>query len=409
MAISSDAEGRRRAVQAASALLLVAVVCSVYVATQDGPASVASLAEKLVSPGLGKAAVRVQLEKTQKELAHVEAVIATLQAKKVAFKTVIRSNSLDTSSLAAGKHFDHIKVQKLQEVPPAELFHQKITIDDSAREKAELEKREATHLIARHNGLVVALGHEPDMNSQEAKNLLSKASQAMYEEAAYKNISDVEHNRTEPEAEAAELTAKYEENAEKLNGNEGYAKLLLEANQSDVARRKQWDALLAKEKNRTMFFPMFDSKDTDNFHYANNWPSHDDLDASGGTQYKSKEASSLHAKSTVNLRERSTAEIELSQKLTPGEHVQAVSTLLLSAGGLLPLKSGEKATVLKVNTTSGVDTIITTDGKEGLFPNSDLAAEGYALTAAHEVSEREETHLVFLFERIESPVRRAQC
>ena len=71
--------------QAASALLLVAVICSVYVATQDGPASVASLAEKPVSPALGKGAVRVQLEKTQKELAHVEAVIATLQAKKVAF------------------------------------------------------------------------------------------------------------------------------------------------------------------------------------------------------------------------------------------------------------------------------------------------------------------------------------
>jgi hypothetical protein len=66
----------------------------------------------------------------------------------VTFKTVIRSNSLDTTCFAAGKHFDHIKVQKLQDVPPAELFHQKITIDDSTHEKAELKKRMTTHMDA---------------------------------------------------------------------------------------------------------------------------------------------------------------------------------------------------------------------------------------------------------------------
>lgn len=95
----------------------------------------------------------------------------------------------------------------------------------------------------------------------------------------------------------------------------------------------------------------------------------------GGTHYKSKGASGVHTKSTTKLRERSNSGIALSQMLTPGEHVEAVSTLLLNLFGLVPMKSGEQATVLKVNTASGVDTIITTDGKEGKFPNSDLAPD----------------------------------
>ena len=110
----------------------------------------------------------------------------------------------------------------------------------------------------------------------------------------------------------------------------------------------------------------------------------------GGQQYKSNGASGVHTKSTTKLRERSNAGIALSQMLTPGEHVEAVSTLLLNRGGLLPMKSGEQATVLKVNTASGVDTIITTDGKEGKFPNSDLAGDAISQLAAEVAADESE-------------------
>ena len=110
----------------------------------------------------------------------------------------------------------------------------------------------------------------------------------------------------------------------------------------------------------------------------------------GGQQYKSNGASGVHTKSTTKLRERSNSGIALSQMLTPGEHVEAVSTLLLNRGGLVPMKSGEQATVLKVNAASGVDTIITTDGKEGKFPNSDLAGDSISQLAAEVAADESE-------------------
>ncbi len=72
--------------------------------------------------------------------------------------------------------------------------------------------------------------------------------------------------------------------------------------------------------------------------------------------------------------ERASDESIHRQKLSTGEHVKAVSTLLLK--GVLSMKAGEKATVLKVDRTTGVDRIITTDGRLGHFPDSDLVHDG---------------------------------
>jgi len=189
----------------------------------------------------------------------------------------------------------------------------------------------------------------------------------MYEQAAYKDISGEEHNRTEAEPEAEVLTSKYQEIAEKLNGNAGYAKLLAEANQTDVERKVEWDAYLATQKNRTSLFPEVDKTKG----VAVDWPE-DRLEAAKAAGMSTK------TKGTANLHQTRSAQQSvstLSQNLAPGEHVEAVKTFLLNKGGVLPMRAGEEATILKVNTTSGVDTIITTDGKQGLFPGSDLTQE----------------------------------
>jgi len=191
---------RKVALVAASALLMAAVVCSVYV-TQGGDASstIATLTDGVRS----QAVLEKQLQNTQAQLAHEASIIASLRAKEVAFRT---------SELAAGKGTKgsvvHVKMQQLDGDEGAEEEGAEGDVD-SARQKEELEKKEETHFTARQNALMNALTHEPEMKPSDSRHLKWKAAHEMYEQAAYKDISGEEHNRTEVEPEAEALTTQY--------------------------------------------------------------------------------------------------------------------------------------------------------------------------------------------------------
>ena len=134
-----------------------------------------------------------------------------------------------------------------------------------------------------------------------------------------------------------------------------------------MKRKEKWSEYLAIQKNRTSLFPSVDKTQG----VAVDWPA-DRLDDARAASMSEK------ARGTANLRQKNLSQqtiSTLSQNLAPGEHVEAINTFLLNTGGVLPMKAGEEATVLQVNTTSGVDTVITTDGQQGLFPDSDLAPQ----------------------------------
>lgn len=345
---SAGQAGAMRGVRvvAASSLLLAAVVCTVYVASQGSevPDAIAALG----APAVSQATLEQQLQRTKAQLAHEASIISSLRAKEGKFKSVLEKAG--TSKLAGAAS---VKTQKLDGEEPAAEGEEAGA--GTEREKEELEKAETTHFNARHAALTKALSHAGEMNAQNQRHIKWKAAHEMYEAAAYKDISGEEHNRTEVEPEADALMSKYEESALKVDGTAGYNALLEQANHTDIERMKQWDEFLAVQKNRTTLFPEVDKTKGP----EPNWP--DD-------RLRGQGAAFLH----------STATATLHQKLAPGEHVEAVGSFLLAKDGLLPMKAGEEATVLKINKTTGVDRIITGDGRQGLFPGEDLVPENAA-------------------------------
>jgi len=367
----SSTPWRRTVRQAAvAALLLAAVVGTVYVSAQDGErGAIAALARG--SGSAGEAALERELAATKAQLSHEAAIISALKTKEGQFKAAF--NQVGTTSLAAAgmKRGSGVRVQTQQldgEAPAAEDPAAAAAIDP-ARQKKELEAAEENHFKARQAALENALTHEGQMAPQEAKWLKWKAAHELYEQAAYKDIEGTDHNRTDPEPEAEVLTSKYAETATKLDGVAGYNHLLDEANKTDVARMKQWDEFLAIQKNRTSLFPLVDKTQGPTI----TWPEDEPVDALKA----GKVASTLHAQHTANLHQGDSAPAarSRSQTLHAGEHVEAVDSFLFEEGGMLPLEAGEKATILKINSTSGVDTIITSSGKQGMFPAGDLAPE----------------------------------
>jgi len=348
---------RRAARQAAAAaLLMAAVACTVYVAAQDGGAA-GTIAALAGAPARGgQAALEHQLAATKAKLAHEASIISSLKAKEGQFRAAFKQAGTSSLASAATTQLD-------DEGGEDEGAEEE---GDGARQKEELEKQEASHFNAREAAVVNALTHEGEMKPSDAKWLKWKAAHELYEQAAYKDISGEEHNRTEAEPEAEVLTSKYAETAAKLDGVAGYNNLLAEANQTDAERMKQWDAYLATQKNRTSLFPLVDKTQGVTITWPGDEPA-DELKAGKG-------AASLHAQHTANLHQRVSTPAA-SQTLHVGEQVEAVDSFLFDKGGVLPMRAGEKATILKVNTTSGVDTIITTSGKQGTFPASDLAPQ----------------------------------
>ena len=352
---------------ALAALLLAAVVGTVYVAAQDGGhGAIAALAN-----AGGEAALERELAATKAQLAREASIISALKTKEGQFKAAFSQASTTSLAAAGTKRGSGVRVQTQQldgEAPAAEDPAAAAAIDP-ARQKKELEAAEETHFKARQAALENALTHEGQMAPQEAKWLKWKAAHELYEQAAYKDIEGTDHNRTDPEPEAEVLTSKYAETATKLDGVAGYNHLLDEANKTDVARMKQWDEYLAIQKNRTSLFPLVDKTQGPTI----TWPEDEPVDALKAL----KVASTLHAQHTANLHQGGSAPAarSRSQTLHAGEHVEAVDSFLFKEGGMLPMKAGEKATILKINSTSGVDTIITSSGKQGMFPAGDLAPE----------------------------------
>jgi hypothetical protein len=369
----SSTPWRRTARQAAlAALLLAAVVGTVYVAAQDGGQGAISA---LANAG-GEAALERELAATKAQLAREASIISALKTKEGQFKAAF-SQAGTTSLAAAGtKRGSGVRVQtqQLDGEAPAAADPAAAAAIDPARQKKELEAAEETHFKARQAALENALTHEGQMAPQEAKWLKWKAAHELYEQAAYKDIEGTDHNRTDPEPEAEVLTSKYAETATKLDGVAGYNHLLDEANKTDVARMKQWDEYLAIQKNRTSLFPLVDKTQGPTI----TWPEDEPVDALKAR----KVASTLHAQHTANLHQGGSAPAARwrSQTLHAGEHVEAVDSFLFKEGGMLPMKAGEKATILKINSTSGVDTIITSSGKQGMFPAGNLEPEADSTT-----------------------------
>ena len=375
MAVGAPAPSARMAAAAAASVLLLAVAACV--ALRGGTGSIAALSGP-AGPAVeaGQAVLERELQATKQKLSHEAGIIAKLKQQESMFRSSLKQGTTSAlvmkGGLATGQQLDGEEAEGGEEGADE---------DDGAREKGELEEREEQHFAARQRALAKALRAEPKMSPAEARQMKWKASKEMYEQAAFKDISGEEHNRTEAEPLADELLAKYEESALKVDGVEGYKALLAEANETDTERMKQWDKYIATQKNRTTFFPMVDKTKGP----VPNWPADNPTEAeeaapepeepeedAGSVKKAVDGQSTLHSEGPLALKDR---EQVLGQALHAGEHVVAVKPFLPKQGNLLPMKAGETATVLKLNTKTGVDTIITASGEQGKFPDSDLAPE----------------------------------
>ena len=294
-----------------------------------------------------------ELQATKQKLSHEAGIIAKLKQQESMFRSSLKQGTTSAlvmkGGLATGQQLDGEEAEGGEEGADE---------DDGAREKGELEEREEQHFAARQRALAKALSAEPKMSPAEARQMKWKASKEMYEQAAFKDFSGEVHNRTEAEPLADVLLAKYEESALKVDGVGGYKALLAEANETDTERMKQWDKYIMTQKNRTPS-PMVDKTKGP----VPNWPADNPTEAEEAAPEQRSLRRTLAAsrssrwpvdpafRGPLALKDR---EQVLGRALHAGEHVVAVKPFLPEQGNLLPMKASETATVLKLNTKTGL-------------------------------------------------------
>ena len=290
-------------------------------------------------------------------------------------------------------------------------------VGGTERDKNEMNQREVKHFEARKEAINKALLRvEEDVKKGtpegkaiafEARHYLRwKAAKEDWEQNAYTDISSVEANRTEAEAGADDLLAKYAEHTDNvLATQDTYEALLNAAYARDLNRTEHWKETMSnlhaeqhsKEPSEQGQMPTemgynellkeayeADANKTERWRQEmserrnelghNMGHEHSEEQAEAGEEGEgagAPEGSSVsEAKATSKP---ALASSKGKTSLVDASLVVAKHAFEFPAKGMVGMKKGETARLIKSEKKQGVAEIVTSEGKIGMFPVSDLA------------------------------------